>query len=70
MGEEDRRIEELEMKLTYQEAAVEDLGALVLDQGRRLERLEEQMRRVTGKLKELEEGAQQPLPKGERPPHY
>jgi len=70
VGTEDRRIEELEMKLTYQEAAVEDLGALVLDQGRRLERVEEQLRLAVGKLKELEEGAQQPLPKGERPPHY
>ncbi len=70
MKTEEGRIEELETQLTYQEAAVEDLGTLVLDQGRRIDRLEEQLRLLLGKLKELEEGAQTPMPKNEKPPHY
>jgi SlyX protein len=70
MKTDEGRIEELETQLTYQEAAVEDLSALVLDHGRRIDRLEEQLRLVLGKLKELEEEGQTPMSKNEKPPHY
>jgi len=70
MGEDDTRVERVETKLTYQEAALEDLGNLVLDQGKRIERLEKELRLAMGRLKELEEGGLSPFSKNERPPHY
>jgi uncharacterized coiled-coil protein SlyX len=65
----DARLEELEMKLTYQERAIAELSSEVYGQAARLDAAEGLLRSMAEKLKELA-GDGPPLPAGERPPHY
>ncbi|HAE20832.1 MAG TPA: hypothetical protein DCG47_00695 [Spirochaetaceae bacterium] len=68
--EHDERIEALETKLSYQEAALADMSALVNEYRLRVERLEGTLKDVSGKLRELDDGKDGGLPQSERPPHY
>ena len=68
-GASERRLAELEMRITYQERTIEELGGQVFDQARRLEGAEKLLRDMAEKLKELV-GDGSPLPPNERPPHY
>ncbi len=67
---ENARMDSLETKLSYVERAVTDLDALVLDYGRRTERLEEMMKLMSRRVVELGADKEPGLPAGERPPHY
>ena len=64
------RLEKAETKLSYLEKAVGDLDGLVLDYGRRTERLEAMVRAMARRLAELGTGDQPGMPGDERPPHY
>ena len=66
----DDRLRELETRSSFQEAAIQDLSAMVVDQASRIERLESTLRALRDKVKELAGEGQGPLPPGERPPHY
>ncbi|HPE37415.1 MAG TPA: SlyX family protein [Spirochaetales bacterium] len=69
--DESKRIDELETKLAWQEAALADLGALVIEYRTRVERLEGAMKLLSGRLADLAEaGKEQGMPASERPPHY
>ncbi|HTX72908.1 MAG TPA: SlyX family protein [Rectinemataceae bacterium] len=63
------RIESIERELSFQAAGQQDLSSLVIDCGKRIERLEEQMRQVLERLRDMAEPGSE-LPKSERPPHY
>jgi uncharacterized coiled-coil protein SlyX len=64
------RIESLEVKLSYLEKNVLELDALMVDYGRRTERLEETMRQVSRRVVELGADKDPAMPAGVRPPHY
>lgn len=73
MGSRDeleRRLVELESKNSYQEVELGDLSGALIDQDARIRRLEETVRALREKVKELAGEGQPPLPAGERPPHY
>ena len=64
-----RRITELEIRLTHQERAIEDLSDMVAAQGRMIDHLTARLRLLTDRLREAE--SFRPSPADERPPpHY
>jgi uncharacterized coiled-coil protein SlyX len=67
---DDTRMDSLETKLLYLERTVAELDALVLDYGRRTERLEEMMKLMSRRVVELGADKEPGMPAGERPPHY
>ncbi len=70
MPDTDDRIERLESKLAYIEKATADLDGLVLEYGRRTERLEATMQAIARRISELSAAEGPNMPAGERPPHY
>ena len=64
------RMENLEVKASYQESTINELSRQVFEQERRIEQLERAMKEMSKKLKELVEEGLPPLPQNERPPHY
>ena len=63
----DDRIEDLEIKLAFQEKLISDLDALVHSFGERMDA----MQRELSQLKKAIESPDLPLgPVGEKPPHY
>ena len=69
MTESDRRIEDLEIRLTHQEMTIQDLSSQLYDQRLVIDRLEAAVRSMTSRLKDLHPGNAD-LPVNERPPHY
>jgi SlyX protein len=65
----ERRMTEVELKLAYAEQTAEDLSAVVIEQGRRIDALQQQISEL---LKRLEEAATwDPSSQDDRPPpHY
>ncbi|GAB1455770.1 MAG: SlyX family protein [Spirochaetia bacterium] len=60
----------IEAKLAFLESSINDIGILVYDYGKRIERMEEGMRQMARRLAELGDEKSGPMPAGERPPHY
>ena len=61
------RIVELEVRFMHQERLLEELSAVLLDQGRSLERLRVE---VTALRARVASGPEEQAPDIERPPHY
>lgn len=78
----DPRIVELETRLAFLERTLDDLNEVVIDQGRAIQRLEDRLARLEGRLVGEGDPGQAPLGTGpgaggsladleaERPPHY
>ncbi len=66
----EERIDTLEMAMSYQEDTVRTLNEVVIDQGKKIEELELQIRKLTQKLEDLIELAGEDSMPHERPPHY
>jgi len=66
----ENRLVDLETKHSFQEAALLDLNAVIVEQAARIESLEAVVKLLRDKVKELSGEGQGPLPQGERPPHY
>ncbi len=64
------RIEALETQAAYQEAALADMSAIVNEYRVRVERLEDALKSLSGKLADLAQSKEPGLPPAERPPHY
>jgi uncharacterized coiled-coil protein SlyX len=64
------RMEAMEVQVSYLEKTVGELDALVVEYGRRTERLEEMMRQMTKRVLELGADKEPSMPAGVRPPHY
>jgi uncharacterized coiled-coil protein SlyX len=69
-GMDNRRLELLETKFSYIEKNVADLDTLVIEYGRRMERLEAMIPEMLRRLAELGAEKDPDMPAGERPPHY
>ena len=64
------RMDSMEVKLSYLEKTVGELDALVVDYGRRTERLEETVRQMSKRVVELGTEKDPGMPADVRPPHY
>lgn len=68
---DDRQRQDLESKIAFLEHTVDALNGALLEQGRELERVQERMLRLEGRLRTLTHGEEAPGdPLEERPPHY
>lgn len=65
------RIDELEVRLTFQEDLIQELNTVISDQDKQLLKLQEQMRLLMEKHRELEfRLSEDGEASDERPPHY
>ncbi|HET7315032.1 SlyX family protein [Salinisphaera sp.] len=61
--------EELEMRIAYQDDAIEQLSRQMFAQSREIERLSERCRQLEERVQRLAEGGPDPA-LDEQPPHY
>jgi len=66
---QESRLVELESRLAHHERMAEDLSEVVAEQGRAIDSLTLQVRRLAERLQEAEDGLRQQLP-DRPPPHY
>ena len=62
------RIDALEMRLTYQDEAIEALNQTITAQWKQIDALTRQLAKVKARLQDAESNA--PAPANEPPPHY
>jgi SlyX protein len=66
----EQRIEELETRIAYQEAAIEELTSTTLAQQQTIEGLQAQLDYLKSLLKDLTPSAVAPMSEETPPPHY
>jgi SlyX protein len=66
----EERLIELETRVAYYERMAEDLSSVIADQGRTIDILTERVRRLTGRLREVEAGWDRSPQDDKPPPHY
>lgn len=66
----ERRLIELESRVAHHERMAEDLSSVIADQGRTIDVLNERVRRLIGRLRELEAGWERSPQDDKPPPHY
>jgi SlyX protein len=64
------RLTELEMRIAHHERMAEDLSSVILEQGRTIDLLNERVRRLIGRMRELEAGWDRSPQDDKPPPHY
>lgn len=64
------RVMELEMRLAHHERMAEELSSVLAEQGKTLDILFERVRRLTGRLREVEAGWDRSPQDDKPPPHY
>jgi SlyX protein len=64
------RIDTLEMRLTYQDAMIEDLNETITAQWKQIDRLVRQVSSLGDRMRGAEEGAGSPSQREPPPPHY
>ncbi len=69
MNEAEKRLEELEIRLSHQEFTIQELSAQMYEQRQVIDQLSKAVRGLTARLKDLHPGNGD-LPQNERPPHY
>jgi SlyX protein len=62
------RVDALEMRLTYQDEAIETLNQTITAQWKQIDALTRQLAEVKARLQDAESNA--PAPANEPPPHY
>jgi SlyX protein len=70
MPSTEERIIELETKVAYQEDTIQQLNDIVADQQRKLDLVENSLRTLVAKFKDVSEGVSNINPLHEKPPHY
>lgn len=66
----ERRVVELETRLAHHERMAEELSAVVAEQGRTIEVLTAQVRRLIERVREVEDGWERSPQDDKPPPHY
>ncbi|MCG8380913.1 MAG: SlyX family protein [Gammaproteobacteria bacterium] len=66
----EERLEQLEIKIAYQEDLLQDLNALVAGQQMKIDQLEASLKVLNEKLRELSSSTSTHMIADERPPHY
>ena len=64
------RLTELESRLAHHERMTEDMSAILSEQGRAIDTLTLQLRRMTERVAEYEAGGANSPPDDQPPPHY
>jgi len=64
------RLTELESRLAHHERMTEDMSAMLTEQGRAIDALALQLRRLTERIGEFEAGGANSPPDDQPPPHY
>lgn len=64
------RFIELEMKISHQEMAIEELQKVTFEQYRMIERLEKNLKLLTEQFKSFKSNENPIGPADEKPPHY
>lgn len=70
MNGDAQRLQELETRSMYQEVTIAQLSDLVAEQENRIRWLEESLRAMAGRVKEMADGKDDNNLPHERPPHY
>jgi SlyX protein len=65
---DEKRMEEMEIRMAYLEDYTISLNEVVLKGNRKIEYLEEQLQTIKRKMEELAENL--PAPENQKPPHY
>lgn len=68
--DKDQRLEQLERRFAYQEAAIQAISDQVYSHEQCLSRLEELLRQLVGRVKDLADGQEGHDSADQRPPHY
>lgn len=66
----DTRLTEMESRLAHHERTTEDMSAVLTEQGRAIDTLTLQLRRLTERIAEFEAGGASAPPDDQPPPHY
>lgn len=66
----EQRLIELEIKISYQEVAIEALHRQVYDQIKKIDQLENRLQKLAARFDEETEPASDIGPSNEKPPHY
>jgi len=74
-GQAQKAIEDLQSRLSFQEDTLSELNRVMSRQTGQIERLEQQLRALAGKYRDLRDAVNQgeesgDTPADERPPHY
>ena len=64
------RLIDLESRIAHYERMAEDLSSVIAEQGRTIDMLTERMRRMTGRMRELEAGWDRSPQDDKPPPQY
>jgi SlyX protein len=63
----DKRLEDLEMRLAYQDKTISDLNDVITAQWKKIEALERQLLRLDDELRDIDS---MEAPPNQKPPHY
>ena len=66
----EKRLENIEAKITFQEDLIEELNKTVYQQQQKLDRLEAICESLARHIRSLADGGNEGKPANERPPHY
>ncbi|MDO8811215.1 MAG: SlyX family protein [Gallionella sp.] len=66
----EKRLENIEAKITFQEDLIEELNKTVYQQQKKLEQLEAICKSLAGQIQSQAEAGNEGMPANERPPHY
>lgn len=64
------RLIELESRIAHHERMTEELSSVIAEQGLTIDLLTERLRRITGRMRELEAGWDRSPQDDRPPPHY
>lgn len=67
---DEQRIIDLELKISHQEVAIEELQNTVHEQGLAIAKLETTLKKLGERIEDYSSGANQVGPGNEKPPHY
>jgi SlyX protein len=70
MSSEAKRIDDLEVRVAFQDQAIEDLNATITEQWRTIETLTRKLARLEEELAEAESAAREVGTRERPPPHY
>lgn len=67
MSTPEQRLDDLEMRIAYQDKTIADLNEMITAQWKKIERLERQLQRIDEEVQSLD-GRE--APPNQKPPHY
>lgn len=71
MKDPESRLTELEFVVTHLQRTIHDLNEVIVDQGKRLDTLQREIRLIASDIRQVRESTREPrLAEDEIPPHY